>query len=411
MTDHTSIGRIRGLETSQPFRGMTLLTFNLTLLILLTACPNPPAETLCGQGMVLQSDTCACIPNAHPVNNGESCECDTLYHWNEDLTVCILDTTSHDFTWTIDTFGTYYTILRDVEIVDENDIWVVGTIRMLEPDSSGDSTIRKKYNAAHWDGNEWEVMQIVNTAEMHSIFYFASDDIWMCSSFPRHWNGEEWTMYHLQNMGLPVSTEYCWGTSSSNMYFVGSYGSIVHYDGSEFTKIESGTEINLYSVSGTPDGEYVFVCGVSRLYESVVVEINNLSAKTIYEGDSPWSEPVGAPFTVHVLGDTAYFASGLGVWKYNYLTDSSSVVLEAQNYEGISPRQIYVNSPNDIFLCAARSELIHFNGVSWSSDFSVWGQFDYQGVTTEAMDVKGNLVVRVGHCFGGNRALIVKGYR
>ena len=180
MTDYTLIP-IQAPDIPRPFRVIPLLTFNLSLLILLIACPTPPEETLCGQGMILVNDVCECISNAHPSNDNESCECDTLYHWSDDLTECILDTTSHDFTWTIDTFGTYYTILRDVAIVDENNIWVVGTIRNLEPDSTGELTIRERYNAAHWDGSEWDMMQIVNTAELYSIFYFASDDIWVCS--------------------------------------------------------------------------------------------------------------------------------------------------------------------------------------------------------------------------------------
>ncbi len=361
--------------------------------------------------MILQADTCACIPNSHLVDDGESCECDTLYHWSDDLTECVLDTTSSDFTWVIDTLGTYYTILRDVAIVDENDIWVVGTIRVLEQDSSGE-LVREKYNSAHWDGSEWEMKKILSgNTENKGIQYFNANDIWVTSGFPIHWDGEEWTLYHLQNMGLPVSVEYCWGTSSDNMYFVGSYGSIVHYDGSGFTVIESGTDINLYSISGTPDGEYVFVCGANKFYNSIILQLKHQQVETIYEGESAYSIPAGAPRTISVYGDTAYFASGLSVWKYNFITKSSSVVYEAQNYEGISARAIHVNSPNDLFLCGARSEFIHYNGSSWSSDFSVWGQFDYQGVGTYGMDVKDDIVVIVGKCLGALRGLIAIGKR
>ena len=58
------------------------------------------------------------------------------------LTVTTLDTTSHDFTWTIDTLGDYGSYFNDVAIIDENNIWAVG---MIKTDSAD-------YNAAAvWD--------------------------------------------------------------------------------------------------------------------------------------------------------------------------------------------------------------------------------------------------------------------
>jgi len=40
-----------------------------------------------------------------------------------------MDTTSHNFTWKIDTLGIYGSYLNDVWIVNEDDIWVVGQMR------------------------------------------------------------------------------------------------------------------------------------------------------------------------------------------------------------------------------------------------------------------------------------------
>ncbi|MDA3871728.1 MAG: hypothetical protein PF551_05180 [Candidatus Marinimicrobia bacterium] len=45
---------------------------------------------------------------------------------SELVTAITMDTTSHNFTWTIDTLGIYGSSLRDVAIIDENNIWVVG---------------------------------------------------------------------------------------------------------------------------------------------------------------------------------------------------------------------------------------------------------------------------------------------
>ncbi len=386
----------------------------ILLLILLVACPKPPDETTCGQGMTLVDETCECVPNSHSSDDGEFCECDSLYHWNEELFQCVLDTTNSQFTWTLDTFGVYSTILRDVEIVDENNIWVVGAIRMQEPDSNGELTIREKYNAAHWDGSEWQIVKILGgNSEVSTFLFFSETDIWVSmGSFPVHWNGFDWTLFHLQNMGLDAHIiNSSWGLSPTNIYFAGNEGCIVHYDGTSFTKIGSGTDINLNSVSGTPDGEYVFVSGSNQYTNSIIFQIHNSEVEILYEGVDEWSLPAGTPRSIYVKGDTVYFASGEGIWKYNFTDKSGARISEAGTYESILPHGIFVQTSNDIFMMGARSEFVHFNGVRWSSDFSVWGQFGYSGVGSYGMDVVGNQVIIVGYAESANRGLIARGRR
>ena len=198
---------------------------------------------------------------------------------NPSSSIDIPDSTSHNFVWEIDSLGLYGSYINDVWIVNENDIWVVGQIVMPDPDSSWNGTGREKFNAAHWNGEEWEVMRIYNSAPLHSIWYFDKDNIWVSSGFPKHWDGNKWRIFHLQNMGFDVSTENIWASSPSDIYFVGSEGSIVHYNGSSFSKIESGTEIDLKSISGTPDGRRVFITGYEDSGElsgqSIALEIKN----------------------------------------------------------------------------------------------------------------------------------------
>ena len=106
----------------------------LIFILIHLACPKPPSDNIdCG---------------THQVEVNGNCECEEGYHWNEDQTKCLMDTTSHNFTWVIDTLGDYGSYLNDVAIIDENNIWVVGNI---ETDSG-------EYNAAHWDGIDWDFL-------------------------------------------------------------------------------------------------------------------------------------------------------------------------------------------------------------------------------------------------------------
>ncbi len=64
-----------------------------------------------------------------------------------------LDTTSHNITWEVETVGDYGSYALDVAVIDENDIWIVGQFY----ERFGSDTV---YNAAHWNGNIWELVAI-----------------------------------------------------------------------------------------------------------------------------------------------------------------------------------------------------------------------------------------------------------
>src|SRR5574338_371387 len=74
------------------------------------------------------------------------------------VTFTTLDTTSHNFTWQTFEFGQHSSsILYDVAIIDENNIWAVGEIYMNDSLGNSDS---KRYNAVIWDGTKWSVIRI-----------------------------------------------------------------------------------------------------------------------------------------------------------------------------------------------------------------------------------------------------------
>ena len=66
---------------------------------------------------------------------------------SDTLQVKTLNTTSHNFTWQTFTFGGIggSSVLNDVAIIDENNIWAVGAIYA---DTTGQA-----YNAVHWNGS------------------------------------------------------------------------------------------------------------------------------------------------------------------------------------------------------------------------------------------------------------------
>ena len=337
---------------------------------------------------------------------------------SENVTAQTMDTTSHNFTWEIDTLGGYGSYLRDVAIVDENNIWVVGMIKIPDPDSSFNGTGWESFNAAHWDGTEWELLGIYsNTLDLYSIQYFSEDDIWVLSSYPIHWDGNEWIHYHLTDMGIiPGGLRgEIWGASSYDIYFVGAQGRIVHYDGSTFTEMESGTEINLLDVHG--NGENVFATG----YESSGTWGGHSIALALEDGQ--WvtvrHEDSFTPFGVSDWGlissvwageEEAYYMTYAGLKYYDYATRETGIKYPswAMGTSSAHIERIRGNDINDILLAGHEGDYYHFNGMSWFKDET---PLPAERKWIYNMDYKNNIAIVVGHIDAHGHALVIKGYR
>ncbi|MCK5076507.1 MAG: glucosyl transferase, partial [Calditrichia bacterium] len=224
---------------------------------------NDTVAITCNDSVVLKltpvrNDTLFYCENLSPNTNYK---CQAFYLKNKMLKdssnavyVTTLDTTTHNYTWQIYEFGGIphgHSTFRDIAIIDENDIWAVGDIAM---DTS--------YNAAHWNGQEWELKRIhfdgnpVPYPEIYSVLTFAENDIWFTNggSFV-HFNGENYIYDFSVNHLLDGYLTETWGTSGNNIYAVGYAGTIVHYNGQQWTKLTSpegagGTDLPIQDIWG-----------------------------------------------------------------------------------------------------------------------------------------------------------------
>ena len=301
-----------------------------------------------------------------------------------------MDTTSHNFTWEIDTLGNYGSYLNDVAIVDENNIWVVGNI---ETDSC-------TFNAARWDGGEWEMINIDLHQPFFSVFAFESSDVWATSGIPHHWDGESWEKFHLWNMGILDEDDgiltAIWGTSSSNLYFAGKSSTIVHYDGTTFTKVESGMDIPIVNIWGIADNEVYFCQFDNTTGFSGILYYNGMQIETLYYFESISNNSdilYGAIHAIWATGDTLYAACSSGIWKESISLKIGRMTRWTEIFsEQIYPNMIKGLSYNDIFIIGNWMKVAHFNGVSWQSYTDLFGDIG----TYEAIDLKGDLVCAVG---------------
>ena len=325
----------------------------------------------------------------------------SINHSSNELNVTTLDTTSHDFTWQTWTFGEHSSsVLYDVAIIDENNIWAVGEIYMNDTLGQQDPNA---YNAVHWDGTSWQLKRItvdfrgnLITPILEGVFVFSTTDIWFVGSLPIHGNGENWIMYDLRTTLDPnISLSKAWGSGSGDIYFAGRNGSAAHYNGSSWTKIESGTDVNLTDISGTPDGSEVWVCGWNNSDgHTVLLRINNNQSEIIYDSfnpdnNLPYNDFISSLWT---NGKLYFWVTGIsdGIVKHSLLDKN---IAKKEKF-GIQyfPYRIRGTELNNISEVGAASMIWHFNGYSWK----LYDELLNTNDRLRSVYMKGDIIVATG---------------
>ena len=324
---------------------------------------------------------------------------------SNELSVTTMDTTSHDFTFETFTFGgtAGSSTLYDVAIISPENIWCVGEILVADTSINGYTT----YNAVHWDGSQWELKRItvlyrgsLITPPLYGIFAFSDNEIWLSSGVPIKGDGTNWTQYHLFDMGILTQNDgyltKIWGTSSTDLYYVGTKGTIARYLNGTWSKINSGTNLNINDIWGTVDNEgnqyilctaYNFATGgekkLLRIRNFVVDEISWTGNRELY---MVW---FNSKYKIYAGGEGLFNLTN-GNWTEEQLPPYFIFSVRGDNH-------------NNILAVGGFGFCTHFNGISWKifNELAISGNY-------KSVAVKGGLVTIIGTT-SGNKAIIVIG--
>jgi len=257
--------------------------------------------------------------------------------------------------------------LRDVQIIDENNIWVVGEI---ETDST-------EYNAAIWDGIKWNLIQIKPQGyvqELQTIFMINDEEIWFGrGSLPIYYDGSTFDMLTPAENGYPGGfiINDIWGSSANDIYFVGTDGNIVHYDGTSFTKMTSPTTQDLDGIVGVVDSETgekrIWVNGWGGYpYRGFLMQYDGTDWEIVWDENNPFFE--GSQYiepTLHIP-DEKYLVIYSGGQDNSILSiheqeDLQQYEILHYDYHGFI-RSLAGDKVNDIIGVGDLTNTIHFNG-------------------------------------------------
>src|SRR5690606_31221708 len=352
---------------------------------------------------LIKSDTLLYIDSLLPNNNYRfHSVIQSSNHTSNEISVTTLDTTSHNFTFETWTFGDIgSSVLFDVAIISEDNIWCVGEINIADTSVNGYTT----YNAVHWNGSEWQLKRIffptvcgssnLTSYPAKAIFVFDNDEVWITSSGDKIAilkNGEQINKFCLPS-NVSMSINKIWGKSSNDLYVVGNNGSIAHYNGTQWTIIESWTELHFLDIYGATDpksGEQqILVVGTRDLpLRQGIFSIKENTATQISSYPIQWGL-----YSVWFIPNRHYYAIGDGIYEKVFLSDSlwKNKPLDITSY-GTS--RIRGNGLNDVFAVGAFGECLHFNGVTWKSYINETGWFNGAFFSVYS---KNNLIVAVGY--------------
>ncbi len=282
--------------------------------------------------------------------------------------------------------------MNDVAIIDENNIWAVGEIYFFDSTGAIDS---HKYNAAHWNGNQWDIKRIyyygqcsaVKYPPLVAIYSFSDDNLILSNGGSVGWfDGYNLDLDCGVNSFLTGSIKSIWGTSSSDLYLAGNNGNLAHYNGTAWTKINSGTETDIYEIIGILDdnGGYNKYCAAENVL--LKLDVNSITSRIN-------AEPEMYLTSVWGKNDRMIYTAGNGVvlyknykWQRLNTNDANTVYkIDGQDY-------------NDIVALSSTKAILHFNGYSWRSI-----QTNPDNIFLK-VDIKDNLIAAVG--WQDNKAVI-----
>lgn len=319
-----------------------------------------------------------------------------------EFTAVTMDTTTQNFTFEYFEYGDGWetAYLNDVWVFDENNIWAVGYLGWQ--DSIGNP------NIIRWNGNKWYLPKYNgNSSGMYGIWANDTEHIYFATgAIHKYINGifsaEDLTHLPWQN-GQAVHK--LWGSSLSNIWGVGPGGTIVHYNGVKWEKIDFDTQWWFYEITGNTETDIAYAVSCT-IYDAIVVKLENSTAEIIYQ-KSQRDTDIGAwTLTITENNGYCYLASSslpkTAIWRINEKDYSVKEIAKIDPRIGIY--QSSAREMNDMYFVGndwTIGKLIHFNGIRFSI-FDLQQQLDNYGGCYSLKD----FTVIVGR--SNNKAFIVK---
>ncbi|MBU1420650.1 MAG: hypothetical protein KKD01_02495, partial [Proteobacteria bacterium] len=215
---------------------------------------------------------------------------------------------------------------------------------------------------------------------------------------------------HWNNMINKAQLQDIWGSSPDDLFAVGYAGRILHYNGTQWSPMDSGATTNLESVYVAENGQSAVAGGwphtgellrydgsdwssvaipttegISDLWGSgskilavawgTVLSSNDSGMSWQSETTPPgtgylnavWGAGINGPF--FAVGDSAELITSVGSGTWSSMSSGALSYLRFWGIWGSSADNVYAVGDTESILGSNESQIVHFDGTSWKSDF------------------------------------------
>jgi uncharacterized repeat protein (TIGR01451 family) len=241
---------------------------------------------------------------------------------------------------------------------------------------------------AHASEPDWIPMNI-GTERFFGIWGSSYNDIFVVGEDPAsqkgaiivHYDGHQWTE---MESGTTNTLQDVWGSSSQDVFIVGDNGTILHYDGHQWSQMDSGVDAlyDLYGVWGTAS-DNVFVVGGYGYYdheddieydEGIILHYDGVSW-TVVERDFP-----GLAFDVWGTSENDVYVVGWPGLIFHY---DGHKLKQMESGTDAFLLNVWGSSSQDVFAVGTigwgQGVILHYDGVAWketkvgTQNTSIWG--------------------------------------
>ena len=259
---------------------------------------------------------------------------------------------------------------------------------------------------------------------LYSTIFLFSLIITAISSFAGNWTWQN---------PLPRGNDLraVWGSGPDDVFAVGSHGTILHYDGSSWTAMDSGTTEDLHGVWGT-SGSDVYAVGSEPAYYEYNETLDAYPHTVLHYDGNTWSQLdltgiVNPSATIQFrcvwgLSENDVYLVGYAEYigdyemaRYGYALHYDGTawheltLYEEDVYNGIwgmSESDLYVAARDGGNLYELNGSIVHFDGNEWDESYTPSPMADFYGV----WGLSENRVYAAGATQGGNGKGIVMYY-
>ncbi|MGE5681558.1 MAG: hypothetical protein ACM34K_11840 [Bacillota bacterium] len=306
-----------------------------------------------------------------------------------------IDTTAQDFSFRTYQFGSGEEsgILNDVWVFDQDNIWAVGYVSTDTVPPS---------NILHWNGREWETIgHLLTPSGLESIWALDTSDIYFAAGNIAHYkNGKFEIINTYLNYNAGQGIGVLWGNSDNNIWGAGPSGTIIHFDGVRWGKIEFDRSRHFSKLTGSMQSGTAYALAKNTSDETQIVRLRNGLAEVIY--DSQTDKVQLDAWTMSLVNENEIYAAGTKIWKINTETGQTEVLYDPPFT--VHFEQCCSHAANDVYFLGSDnsgSVLVHYNGSRFTR-FPLPESYEMNG----DLFAVGNMAVSVGS--SDNKASIIE---